>query len=163
MNLRSVLGSLFPRWTAVAALVAQALCLPAALAQSDYPSRPITYVVPYPAGGAADVFARQLAQKLGERLKQAVVIDNRPGANGNIGSASVARAPADGYTILLGSASTIAINPHLYGKAMPYDPIKDLTPVSGTHSMANVLVVNTATPYRTVQDVIKAAKDKPGA
>ena len=148
---------------ATALLAAQALSLPAAFAQADYPSRPITYVVPYPPGGAADVFARQLAQKLGERLKQPVVIDNRPGANGNIGSAAVAKGAADGYTILLGSASTIAINPHLYGKAMPYDPIKDLAPVSGTHSMANVLVVNIATPYRTVQDVIKAAKEKPGA
>ncbi len=134
-----------------------------AFAQSDYPNRPITYVVPYPAGGAADVFARQLALELGKRLGQPVVIENRAGANGNIGSASVAKAPADGYTLLLGTASTVAINPHLYGKNMPYDPLKDLQAVSGTHSMTNVLVVNTATPYKSVQDVINAAKAKPGA
>ena len=135
----------------------------AQVGQADYPNRPITYVVPYPAGGAADVFARQLALELGKRLGQPVVIENRAGANGNIGSASVVKAPADGYTLLLGTASTVAINPHLYGKNMPYDPLKDLQAVSGTHSMANVLVVNTATPYKTVQDVINAAKAKPGA
>jgi tripartite-type tricarboxylate transporter receptor subunit TctC len=134
-----------------------------ALAQGDYPNRPITYVVPYPPGGAADVFARQLAGELSKRLGQPVVVENRAGANGNLGSASVVKAPADGYTLLLGTASTVAINPHLYGKNMPYDPLKDLQPVSGTHSMANVLVVNTATPYKTVQDVVAAAKAKPGA
>lgn len=158
------------RRLALAGLAAAAmLVLPAlwgaapAFAQADYPSRPIVYVVPYPAGGAADVFARQLGLELGKRLGQPVVIENRAGANGNIGSASVAKAPADGYTLLLGTASTVAINPHLYGKNMPYDPLKDLQAVSGTHSMANVLVVNASTPYKTVQDVITAAKAKPGA
>lgn len=131
-------------------------------AQSDYPTKPITYVVPYPPGGAADVFARQLAKKLSERLDKPVVIENRSGANGNIGSEFVAKAPADGYMILLGTASTITINPHLYGKQMPYDPLKDLQPISGTHEMANVLVVNVATPYKSVADVVVAAKAKPG-
>lgn len=131
-------------------------------AQSDYPTKPITYVVPYPPGGAADVFARQLAKKLSERLDKPVVIENRSGANGNIGSEYVAKAPADGYMILLGTASTITINPHLYGKQMPYDPLKDLQPISGTHEMANVLVVNVATPYKSVADVVVAAKAKPG-
>ena len=130
-------------------------------AQSDYPTKPITYVVPYPPGGAADVFARQLAKKLSERLDKPVVIENRSGANGNIGSEYVAKAPADGYMILLGTASTITINPHLYGKQMPYDPMKDLQPISGTHEMANVLVVNVATPYKSVADVVVAAKAKP--
>ena len=148
-----------------AALVALAtLCAVApALAQSNYPNRPLTFVVPYPPGGAADVFARQLAGELAKRLGQAVVVDNRPGANGNLGSASVVKAPADGYTLLLGTASTVAINPPLYGDKMPYDPARDLAPVSTTHSMANVLVVNTATPYKSVQDVVAAAKAKPGA
>ena len=127
-----------------------------------FPERALTYVVPYPAGGAADVFARQLAQKLGERLGRPVVVENRAGANGNIGSDHVAKSAADGYTLLLGSASTITINPHLYGRNMPYDPLKDLQAVSGTHAMANVLVVNNATPYRSVADVIAAAKQKPG-
>lgn len=148
-----------------ALLVGMCTCLLSLLAnaQSDYPTKPITYVVPYPPGGAADVFARQLAKKLSERLGKPVVIENRPGANGNIGSEYVAKAPADGYMILLGSASTITINPHLYGKQMPYDPMKDLQPVSGTHEMANVLVVNIATPYKSVADVVAAAKAKPGA
>lgn len=148
-----------------ALLVGICTCLLSLLAnaQSDYPTKPITYVVPYPPGGAADVFARQLAKKLSERLGKPVVIENRPGANGNIGSEYVAKAPADGYMILLGSASTITINPHLYGKQMPYDPMKDLQPVSGTHEMANVLVVNIATPYKSVADVVAAAKAKPGA
>ena len=145
-----------------AAIFACVAAFPAA-AQGDYPVKPVTYVVPYPPGGAADVFARQLAQKLGERLGKPVIVENRAGANGNIGSDYVAKGPADGYTILLGSASTITINPHLYGAQMPYDPIKDLQPVSGTHEMANVLVVNASTPYRTVADVVAAAKARPGA
>jgi tripartite-type tricarboxylate transporter receptor subunit TctC len=147
---------------ALLALASVCAASPAA-AQGDFPSRPLTFVVPYPPGGAADVFARQLAGELGKRLGQPVVVDNRPGANGNLGSASVVKGPADGYTLLLGTASTVAINPHLYGKNMPYDPLKDLQPVSGTHSMANVLVVNTATPYKSVQNVVNAAKAKPGA
>ena len=143
--------------------LAALLLAPVAHAQAPFPNRAITYVVPYPAGGAADVFARQLATELSRRLKQPVVVDNRAGANGNVGSASVVRAPADGYTLLLGTASTVAINPHLYGKSMPYDPLVDLQAVSGTHAMANVLVVNTGTPYKTVQDVVAAAKARPGA
>jgi tripartite-type tricarboxylate transporter receptor subunit TctC len=90
------------------------------------------------------------------------VVDNRPGANGNVGSAAVAKGAADGYTLLLGTASTVAINPHLYGKNMAYEPLKDLQAVAGTHSMANVLVVNIATPFQTVADIIDAAKAKPG-
>jgi tripartite-type tricarboxylate transporter receptor subunit TctC len=131
-------------------------------AQDRFPQRPLTLVVPYPSGGAADVIARALALELGKRLGQAVVIDNRAGANGNIGSAWVARQqPADGYTLLLGSASTLAINPHLY-KSMGYDPVKDLQPLSLTHKMPNVLLVGASTPYKTVADVVAAAKARPG-
>ena len=108
---------------AALALMAGAFVAPLARAQADFPSRPLTFVVPYPPGGAADVFARQLATQLATRLGQPVVVDNRAGANGNLGSAQVAKAPADGYTLLLGTASTVAINPHLYGKNMPYDPV----------------------------------------
>lgn len=131
-------------------------------AQDKFPDRPLTLVVPYPSGGAADVIARALASELGKRLGQSVVIDNRAGANGNIGSAWVARQqPADGYTLLLGSASTLAINPHLY-KSMGYDPVKDLQPLSLTHKMPNVLVVGAGTPYKTVADVVTAARARPG-
>ncbi|MEJ8824541.1 tripartite tricarboxylate transporter substrate binding protein [Variovorax humicola] len=144
----------------VAALTATVMLV--AYAEDTFPNRPLTLVVPYPAGGVADAIARPLAQALGQRLGQPVVIDNRAGANGNIGSAWVARQqPADGYTILLGSTSTLAVNPHLY-KAMGYDPVKDLQPLTLTHQMPNVLVVGPTTPYRSAADVIAAAKATPG-
>ena len=148
----------------IAATAMSAMLATIAFAQpAGYPSKSLTYVVPYPAGGAADVFARSLAAELGKRIGQTVIVENRPGANGNLGSAYVARtAPADGYTFLLGSLSTLAINPHIYS-SMGYDPLKDLQPVSLTHQMANVLVVNPATPFKTVADVIAAAKAKPGS
>jgi len=136
--------------------------MPQADAQTDYPNKPITLLVPYPAGGSADQFARALAQGLGERLGQTVVVTNRPGANGNIGSANVARQqPADGYTLLLGTLSTLAINPHLYA-SMGYDPIADLQPITLTHQMPNVLLVNVQTPYQQLADVVVAARAQPG-
>ncbi len=144
-------------------LALAALATGAAWAQAAFPSKPLVYVVPYAPGGAADVFARQLSERLALRLGQSVVVDNRAGANGNIGSASILRAPADGHVLLLGTASTIAINPHLYGAAMPYDTVKDLQAVSGTHAMVNVLVVNADAPYKSVKDVIAAAKAKPAS
>jgi tripartite-type tricarboxylate transporter receptor subunit TctC len=131
--------------------------------QQEWPARPIHFVVPYVAGGGtADVFARTMAQKLTEALGQQVVVENRPGANGNIGSDYVAKQPPQGYALLLGTTSTIAMNPHLYPK-MPYDPLRDLAPLALTHTMPNVLVVNPATPYKTVADVVAAAKAKPDA
>ncbi len=143
-----------------------AACLPltmtlAAPAAAAYPERPLTLVVPYPAGGVADQIARPIAQALGERLGQPVVIENRAGANGNIGSVHVARQQAaDGYTLLLGSLSTLAINPHLYA-SMGYAPLEDLQAISLTHQMPNVLVVGPKTPYRTVADVVSAARAAP--
>ena len=131
-------------------------------AQTAYPNHPLTYVVPYAPAGAADAFARQLALELGKRLGQPVVVENRAGANGNIGSAQVARGAADGHTLLLGTASTLVINPHLYGARMSYDPVKELQPVSATHSMVNGLVVSATSPFRTVADVVAAARAKPG-
>lgn len=131
-------------------------------AQTAYPVRPVTLVVPYPAGGVADTIARPLAMELGNRLGQPVVIDNRAGANGNIGSLFVARQPADGYTILLGSTSTLAVNPHIY-PSIGYDPIKDLQPITLTHQMPNVLVVGAKAPYQNVAEVVAAAKADPGA
>lgn len=157
MNRRKWLGR-----TVAGAAACAMLPLNALAADGAYPNRPVTFVVPYPAGGVADQFARAFANALSERLGQPVVIDNRAGANGNIGSAMVARQqPADGYTLLLGSTSTLAINPHLYA-SMGYDPIKDLQPVTLTHQMPNVLVVGTQTPYKTVADVVNAAKAQPG-
>jgi tripartite-type tricarboxylate transporter receptor subunit TctC len=132
------------------------------MAQGPYPDKALTFIVPYPAGGAADQFARPFAQALNARLHQSVIIENRPGANGNIGSAYAAkRLQADGYTLLLGSTSTLAINPHIY-PSMGYSPLDDLQPVTLTHRMPNVLVVGAQTPYRTVADLIGAAKQHPG-
>jgi tripartite-type tricarboxylate transporter receptor subunit TctC len=127
-----------------------------------YPQKALTFIVPYPAGGAADQFARPFAQALDPRLHQSVIIENRPGANGNIGSAYAARRlPADGYAFLLGSTSTLAINPHIY-PSMGYSPLDDLQPVTLTHRMPNVLVVGAQTPYRTVADLVGAARQRPG-
>src|SRR5690606_2181109 len=147
----------------LAVLLAGMANVPFVYAQSaaEYPTRPVTLVVPYPPGGVADMFARSMADELGKRLNQAVVVSNRAGANGNIGSAFAAKQPADGYTLLLGSISTLAVNPHMYSD-MGYDPIKDLQPITLTHQMPNVLIVGSKTPYKTVADVIQAAKEKPG-
>ncbi|MDM0005719.1 tripartite tricarboxylate transporter substrate binding protein [Variovorax sp. J22G73] len=143
------------------AVAAMALAASSALAQS-YPAKPVTLVVPQPAGGAADQFARPFAQLLSQRLGQPVIIDNRPGANGNIAAAYVARnQAADGYTIFFGSVSTLAVNPHLY-KATGFDPLKDFQPITLTNQTPNVLVVGAATPYKTVADVVAAAKKAPG-
>jgi tripartite-type tricarboxylate transporter receptor subunit TctC len=119
-------------------------------------------VVPFPAGGTTDILARAAAQQLTELLGQSVVVDNRPGAAGNIGSDVVAKSPADGYTLLMGTVGTHAINPSLYSK-MPYDHIKDFVPIVLVAGVPNVLVVNPALPVNSVADLIKLAKEKPGS
>ena len=127
----------------------------------DYPTKPIRLVVPFAAGGATDVLARLVGERLTASLGQQVVVDNRPGAGGNIGSDLVARAEPDGYTILMGAVGTHAINPSLYPK-MPYDPVKDFAPVTLVASVPNVLVVNPEVPANSVQELIDLAKAKPG-
>lgn len=146
-----------------------ALCIPllacftaSVSAQSDWPSRVITYVVPYPAGGTTDILARLIAQKLGQALHTTVVVENRPGATGAIGSAFVARAPADGYTLLGASTASHAINPALNPK-LPYDAIKSFEPVVMIGTIPSVLIVGPNSPYRNVQALLAAAKAKPGA
>jgi tripartite-type tricarboxylate transporter receptor subunit TctC len=126
-----------------------------------YPNRTIRLVVPFPAGGTTDILARAAAQKLTESLGQPVVVDNRPGAAGNIGSDIVAKSAPDGYTLLMGTVGTHAINPSLYSK-MPYDHVKDFVPVVLVASVPNVLVVNPSLPVKSVGDLIKLAKAKPG-
>jgi len=129
---------------------------------SDYPHKPIVMVVPQPAGGAVDQFARPFAQLLSKRLGQPIVIENKPGANGNIAASYVARQqPADGYTIFFGSVSTMAVNPHLY-KTPGFDSFKDFQPITLTNQTPNVLIVGAATPYKTVADVVADAKARPG-
>jgi tripartite-type tricarboxylate transporter receptor subunit TctC len=135
-------------------------CSLAAQAQV-YPSKPIRFVVPYPAGGPLDTVARLLAQKVSESVKQPVIVDNKPGAGGNIGAADVAKAPPDGHTILMGAVATHAINPTLYA-SIPYDPIRDFTPITQVASTPNVLVVNPSVPASNVREFIAYAKANPG-
>lgn len=134
----------------------------AAMAQSTpWPSRPIRMVVPFGAGGGTDVIGRLLAQKLTESLGQPVVVENRPGAGGSLGTSEVARAPADGYTILLGSSSTHGINPGMYAK-LPYDPIKDFEPVALIATNLFVMSVPKDSPVKTVTDLVKLSQAEPG-
>jgi tripartite-type tricarboxylate transporter receptor subunit TctC len=130
-----------------------------AQAQEKWPSRPITYIVPFAAGGTTDVLGRVLANKLGPALGTTVVVDNKPGAGGNIGSDFVAKAAPDGYTLVGGTISSHAINVSLYPN-MPYDPIKSFQPVALTGTLPNVLVVNASSPHKTLADVIAAARAK---
>ncbi|MEJ5029813.1 Bug family tripartite tricarboxylate transporter substrate binding protein [Comamonas sp. MYb69] len=131
-----------------------------AQAQDPWPSRPITLVVPFPPGGPTDMVARVLAQQVGQQLGQTVIVDNRPGANGNIGNALVAKAAADGYTVLY-NTSSIALSPSLY-KKLSYDVAKDLRPVALTAVVPLGLVVNPKVPVSTVQELVKYAQDNKG-
>ena len=125
-------------------------------------NRPIRIVVPFAPGGGNDVFARQMAQGLGALRAQAVVVDNKPGAGGNLGTEQVVRSAPDGLTLLLGHSGTVSINPALY-KGLKFDARKDLMPVAMFASSALVLVVPASSPVRTVADLVAAAKAKPGA
>ena len=127
-----------------------------------YPNHAIRLIVPFPAGGTTDILARAAAQKLTESMGQSVVVDNRPGAGGNIGADVVAKSAPDGFTLLMGTVGTHAINPSLYAK-MPYDHVKDFTPVVLVAGVPNVLVVNPSLPVNSVADLIKLAKAKPGS
>lgn len=146
-------------WTCGIALAASAFN---ALAQEKWPSRNISYIVPFAAGGTTDVLGRLIAAKLGPALGSVVVVENRPGAGGNIGSDFVAKAAPDGHTLVGGTISSHSINVSLYSK-MPYDPVKNFQPVTLIGTLPNVLVVNANSPYRSVQDVVAAAKAKPEA
>ncbi len=130
-------------------------------AQSAYPTRPISLIVPFPAGGSTDLVARVVAEKMSGLLGQQIVVDNRGGAGGNVGSAAAAKSEPDGYTLLMGTVATHAINSALY-KKMPYDPVKDFAPVSLLVVVPNVLVVNPDFPAKNVQELIALAKEKPG-
>ena len=140
-----------------------ALCLlsvTAALAQ-PYPTKPVKIIVPFPPGGPTDIVGRFVAGKLGEALGQPFVVDNRAGAGGTIGSETVAQAPSDGYTLLYGSTSTLAMAPSLYRK-LAYDPRKSFAPISLVSSTPMLIAVNAAVPANTLAQFIALAKDKPG-
>jgi tripartite-type tricarboxylate transporter receptor subunit TctC len=147
----------------IAALAASSIALaaPAVWAQTSYPQQPIRIVVPFPPGGATDIMARAVAQRLTEAWKAQVFVDNRPGAGGNVGAELVAKAPADGYTLLMGTVGTHAINGSLYPR-MPYDHMKDFAPIVLVAAVPNVLEVNPELPVHSVAELIAYAKANPG-
>lgn len=126
-----------------------------------YPSKPITMVVPFSAGGTTDILARIVGQALGQELGETIIIENKPGAGGNIGAQQAARSKADGYTLFMGTVGTHAINQSLY-KKLPYDPVKDFAPLSRVANVPNLLVAHPSRPYKTVQEMIDFAKKNPG-
>jgi len=150
------------RHLATALFALAALCgASSAGAQSAYPSRPITIVVGFSAGGTTDIIARLISEELRKSLGQPIVIENRPGAGGNIGAELVAKAKPDGYTLLMGSVGPLAINASLY-KRMPYDNLKDLTPITLVAQVPNMLVVNPRTlPAQTFQEFVSMVKATP--
>ncbi|MGO4808974.1 tripartite tricarboxylate transporter substrate binding protein [Cupriavidus sp. 2MCAB6] len=145
---------------AAAATIAAAVLPLTASAQANWPSKPITYVVPFPPGGTTDTLARLIGQRLGQALGTTVVVENRPGAGGNIGSDFAAKAAPDGYTILGGTISSHAINASLYPK-MPYDVVKSFAPITLIGTNANVLVVSAGSPFMTVKDIVAEARARP--
>ncbi len=132
-----------------------------AQAQAAFPTRPVSLIVPFAAGGSTDIVARLVGQTMGELLGQSVIIENRAGAGGNLGSTAVARAAPDGYTILMGTISTHALNPAIL-KTVTFDPVKDFTPISLLAIVPNVMVVHPDFPAKTVPEVIKLLKENPG-
>jgi tripartite-type tricarboxylate transporter receptor subunit TctC len=156
IRLRFLFAMAVAAWLAALAIVPAAAQSPAA-----YPSRPVKLVIPFPPGGPLDIVGRAIAQKLTEAWGQSVVVDNRPGAGGNIGADIVAKAPPDGYTILMGALSTHAVNPSLYAR-MPYDAVKDFAPITLVAITPNVLVVNAALPVNSAKEFIAYAKANSG-
>jgi tripartite-type tricarboxylate transporter receptor subunit TctC len=148
------------RRAATAAAVSLMLAAGAAQATDDYPSRPLRMIVPYAAGSAADLLSRAVATQLGTQLKQAVVVENKPGAGGTIGTVDIARAPADGYTIGLAAQGTLITNQALYAKP-GYDSLKDFTPIALLADVANCLVVAPDSPYNSVAALAQAIKAQP--
>ena len=145
--------------TAVALLLA---LLAGAAGAQDYPARPVRIIVPYVAGGNADIWARTLAQKLTEAMRQSFVVENKPGANGGIGTDYVAKSAPDGYTLLAVASGPIVVNPVLYAQ-VPYDPLRDLAPVAQCAVYQYVLVTRADAPYKRIEDLVADARARPGS
>ncbi|MDR3065290.1 MAG: tripartite tricarboxylate transporter substrate binding protein [Comamonas sp.] len=141
-------------------LVVAAFPATSAFAQSDYPNKPIRLIVPFPPGGGTDMIARAVAQKVAEQNKWNVVVENKPGAGGNLGVDAAAKAAPDGYTLVMGQTSNLAINPTLYPK-LPYKPLTDLAPVALVSSSSIVMVASVTSPFKSFGDVMAAAKKAP--
>ncbi|HWI12607.1 MAG TPA: tripartite tricarboxylate transporter substrate binding protein [Burkholderiales bacterium] len=149
----------------VAKHAALALCLMVpyaggAMAQPNYPAKPIRFIVPFPPGGGTDILSRLVTNKLTERLGWQIVVDNKPGAGGNIGLDLAAKAPADGYTLVMGQTSNLAINPTLYSK-LPYDSLKDFAPITLVSSVPLAVTVASKSQYTSLASLVNAAKAKP--
>src|SRR5262249_48952329 len=144
-----------------AAAAAMTCVLAGTTPASDYPTRPVTFVVPYAPGGATDLFARLLGQKLEQRLGQPFVVENKPGASAPIAASAVARSAPDGYTLMMASSTPMALNVTVR-KSLPYDPTVDLAPVALVARVPFVLVVNPSLPVHSVADLVTLAKEKPG-
>jgi tripartite-type tricarboxylate transporter receptor subunit TctC len=144
----------------IACFIGLATAAPLAFAQA-WPAKPVRIVVPFAPGGTVDLLSRLIGERLAAALGQPFLIENRPGAGGNIGAEAVARAAPDGYTLLLSGSPTHAVNPTLY-KKLPFDPIRDFTQIALIGASPNLLVVNPSTPIHSVQDLVKLAREKPG-
>jgi tripartite-type tricarboxylate transporter receptor subunit TctC len=149
------------RACAVTALSALLLASPGVHAQPAYPSKPVRFVAPFPPGGSSDVLARFLGQKLSEALGQPLIIENQPGASGNIGHQMVAKAPGDGYTLLISSSSILCNNPYLF-KSLGFDPVADFSPVTMIASAGQVLTVHPSVAARDVRELVALIKAQPG-
>ena len=154
MKRRQLISMVAVAWTAALGMA----CVAHAQA---YPVKPVRLIVPFPAGGATDLFARSLSQKLGDRLGQPVVVDNKPGAGGTLGSDLAAKAPADGYTLLLSTTSTHSIGPNLNPK-IPYDAMRDFTPIGQVGNAPSIMLVPNSSPAKTVKEWIDHARQNPG-
>ena len=149
-------------WCAKTALAALALVLPLPAFAQAYPVKPVRLVVPVAPGGSLNQYTRIIAQRLGESFGQTVLVDNRPGANGIIGADIVAKAAPDGYTLLMGATPTLAINPTLYASKMPYDPIRDFTPITMVAKAPSVLAAHPSLPFKNLKEMVAYAKANPG-
>ena len=144
-----------------ALLIGLTLLCPALAMAQDFPTKPIRLIVPFPAGGGADIFARLIGRKLSDNMRQSIVVDNRAGASGIIGCEAVARSAADGYTLLMGTTGTHTTNPAVFSK-LPYDPLKDFTPISLVADSPFVLLVHPSLPVANLKELIAFAKARPG-
>jgi tripartite-type tricarboxylate transporter receptor subunit TctC len=154
MNFKSIASGL-------ALAIGFAMTVPAAALAQDYPSKPIHLVVGYTPGGTTDIIARIIGARLSETLHQPVIVENRAGAGGNIGADLVAKAAPDGYTLLMGTAGTMAVNPWMY-KKLPFDTVRDFAPISLVATLPNLMVVSPNVPAKTVQEFVAWAKARPG-